>query len=508
VLAAFFALAASDPGILFVSVVKGNSAAFWTPENHFSTNDESPVITVVTASHAGSVRARFSACPTEPVGCRPNGEPFTLELPAGSRTLHFPEAARPVTVDLQRVPWHPFFLAFLLLLAGAAWLAFRDAVVRWLVWGVLFTSGLYLSQTSGQTRGLDVSGHLVHVQRIATDGLFVNAQACWECFHPPLYYLLASTLLGFPTMLRPWSASALQGFSLVLQCLSVPLVVAALRPAGRGLLLYAALVLLWPAAVLGSVRLGNDSLLNFCAFGVILLLLRRRLLWAACLTAAALLVKESAIVLVALVAAWGALAVFRPRDRVGAGLILAGGLGLSCFVARLKAFDPTRMDALAEPLRVRNTFLNVALPDPVAFLREPFVNPWVASGNREHLMNYFWKSSLFGEWGYEFPFSGPFALALSLALLCLLSVAAFSWWRAGRPLFPALLLAVSFAAVTGYRLLHPFASNPDFRFVYPTASLGIALCLAHGRVRYAPHVVAAFLLLSELTFVFHWWFEA
>lgn len=485
--------------------------AFWTTEARFTTNESPPTVTLVSAAHSGSVRARFSACPEDVEGCRP-GEPFTLQLPSsGQRTFQFPDFARPVTLDVQRAPWHPFYLIFLALLFTSLGLVIRGREERLLLASVVFTGGLYFSQTLGQTRGLDVSGHLAHVQKIATDGPFVNAQACWECFHPPLYYWVASALLGFPAMLRPWAATVLQGLSLLLHCLSVPLVVAALRPFARSrreLLLYAGLVLLWPAGVLASVRLGNDSALNFCAFGVMLLLLRSRLVGAAALAAVALLVKESAVTLVGLVALFGAFSPFRPRARGIAGLLLGLGVAASWGVSRLKQFDPRRMEALSPDLHVVNTLRNVALPDPLAFLREPFVSPWVTSPNRDHLLNYFWKTALFGEWPYAFPFAAFFASLLSAALVALLAAAGVAWWRGGRPLFPALLLAISLAAVMGYRLIHPFATNADFRFVYPLTALGLALALARGKLRWGRRAAAAFLLVSQLIFVLHWCFEA
>jgi len=492
-------------------MVKGQRIAFWTPENRFTTNEDPRTVTLVVTSHQTSVRARVSACPSGLAGCVPGGAAFTLPVPpSGEVELRFPLSSQPTTLDVQRRPFHPLYLAFLGCLVAALALLF-DGEARVVAVAAALTGGLYFSQTLGQSRGLDVSGHLAHVQKIAQDGIFVQAQSCWECFHPPLYYLMASAFLGFTTMLRPSGATMLQGLALLLHCLCVPLVVAALRPLARGraeLLLYSALVCLWPAAVLASARLGNDGLLNVFAFGVLLFLAREQFLAAALAAAAALLVKDSAVVLVALV---GCMVVFSSRNRGRPLWVLAGGLGIAWLVRVLKHYDPARMEALSSDMRVSNTFVNVAGFDPWAFVNSAFVSPWTPEVNRDHLQNYFWKTSLFGEWSYHFSLSPQFAGLLSVGLLVLLLVAAVAWWRDGRAVLPALSLFLAFAAITGYRLIHNFACNPDFRFVYPLVALSLGMILAQARGwrgEAARWVTVGFLGLSQVIFVLHWWFEA
>ncbi|MGZ3662577.1 MAG: hypothetical protein ACXVB9_10055 [Bdellovibrionota bacterium] len=508
---AFYALGRSDPGVLFVAMVKGHRMAFWTLENRFTTKENPRDVILVVTSHQTSVRARVSSCPPGLAGCVPGGVPFNLSVPpSGEVDLRFPLSAQPTTIEVQRQALHPLYLAFLLGLVAALLLLF-DGEARVIAVAVALTGGMYFSQTLGESRGLDVGGHLSHVQKIAQDGLFVNANACWECFHPPLYYWISSALLGVPGMLHPSDATILQGLALLLHCLCVPLAVAALRPLARGrweLLLYSGLVCLWPAAVLASARLGNDGLLNVFAFLVLLFLVREQFLAAAFAATTALLVKESAVVLVALVGCMTLLSTRRWRLPC---LVLLGGLISAWGVRLVKHYDPARMEALASGMRVTNTFSNVALFDPWAFVMQAFVNPWNAETNRDHLQNYFWKTSLFGEWSYQFPLSARLAGLLSLGLLTLLVVAASAWWRDGRARLPALSLFLAFAAVTSYRLLHNFACNPDFRFVYPLVALPLALILARAqawRAVAARWVTLGFLGLSQVILVLHWWFEA
>lgn len=501
---AFWALAASDPGVLFFAKVSGKSQLLWNPDNHFATDQREVTVIVRQARRHSSLRAHFSVCPLDHPECRAGGF-FRLPIPdTGQITLRFPQA--PVAMDLQRAPLHPLYVLFLALLALAFGILFTGDT-RLLALLSLAASGLLFSVTMGQWRALDVNGHLAHVELIAQRGPFVNANICWECFHPPLYYSLASAFLGFPTQLSSAAATLLQGLAIALHALAAPLVLAALRPfsgSRRDLFLYSALVALWPAGVLASVRVGNDGLLDLCAFAVLALLARERFVGAACVAGLAIFIKKSAALWIAFTVCWALWR--RPRE----GLLCLGigcaALALGFGVDRIKEFDPARLAALSGQMYVANTAENLLLPAPRAFFAEPYVNPWEKSPGRDHLVNYFWKSSLFGEWGYDVPGWAP--TGLSVLLVLLLAVAAWSWWRGGREWRVLGALGIAFSAVVAYRALYPFACNADFRFVYPLVAWALAVSLARESGPAERWATGVFLLLSQSFFVLIWIAEA
>ncbi len=122
--------------------------------------------------------------------------------------------------------------------------------------------GSYFAQTSPFTRSYDSPGHIAYVRYLRAHRTLPAPTTCWECYHPPLYYLLAAvctSLVGEASL-----PSALQIFSLLLYALFLIFSGLALRRifgSSRWLLFGLLLVAFWPSGPLQSVRVGNDSLL-------------------------------------------------------------------------------------------------------------------------------------------------------------------------------------------------------------------------------------------------------
>jgi Gpi18-like mannosyltransferase len=259
------------------------------------------------------------------------------------------------------------------------------------------------------------------------------------------------------------------------------------------LLLFSLLAALWPAAVLHSVRLGNDAPFYFLGFLLIYLLQNEKWKSAAATAAISMLIKSNGVVLIAIFFAYSLWK--RIPRRLGAlcFLIIAMGLGAAKGSQVLKLYDPHRMDALGPKLAVHNTVTNMLLADPISFVSDTFVNPWIPTFNRNYLWNYFWKTSLFGEWTYDFPSAPLLAQVVSAILVALLLalVAVSLRFRTKALALPAFCLFFSFAAIFAYRFLHSFACNADFRFVYPFVALPIAILFAVGERRTVADAVNA-----------------
>ena len=232
---------------------------------------------------------------------------------------------------------------------------------------------------------------------------------------------------------------------------------------------------------------------------------------AALFAAIGLFVKKNAVVLVAVLGVFGFCFLIRRRMSFSRPVlilfILLLGLIGSASLDRIKSFDPKRMEVLANQLKVSNEVSHLFVPEPGAFLREPFLNPWSKGPNLDHLPNYFWKSSLFGEWSFDFPASDKLAIVISGILLVLLAISGIAWLKTPSAL-PFLLILNSFGAIASYRFLYPFSCNGDFRFVYPYVVFGIALTLAQAKgsllKRLARWVSLFFLLVFQVFLLFFW----
>lgn len=521
--AAFYFLGLSDPQVTFLV----RERAWWALESRFHLSSEaSPKsaeeqnlkaeIVVANRRLHPAIRARFSVCPAELPACVP-GQFLSLHVPeSGSQRLRFPVKVGEVKMEAFREPFHPLFLLFLACLLASALLAFPGAVERWLAAAWVLTAGPYFAVTAGLHRALDLRGHVEHVELIAREGLLVPAMKCWECFQPPFYYAGASLFLLYPERIWPAGVLQLQGLAFLLSLCCVPLVVGALRPFSREgwpLFLFSAVVCLWPAAVLQGVRVGNDPPQALLAFLALWLLAHRQWLPAVGAAALALLVKNNGAVVLGVCVALVGLAWLRQelKPRVAAGALLVALLALVANAAlqKAKSYSHERLGIMSERLRSSDRPAELLLPHPTAFLTEPFVNPWNSTPNRNHTPNYFWKTSLTGEWEFGFPGAETLALALGGALAILLSCAALAFLRGWRGLLlPGLCLAFSFLAILAFRGLYHYANHADFRFVYPLTAFGISAILASARkprLELAARGAAIlFLLLGQAFFTLHW----
>jgi hypothetical protein len=521
--AAFYFLGLSDPQVTFLAREK----AWWALESRFHLSSEArprgaveqtlqAEIVVANRRLHPNIRVRFSTCPAELPSCVP-GHFLSLKMPeSGSQRLRFPVKVGEVKIEAFREPFHPLFLLSLGCLLASALLAFPGTVEKWLAVAWVLTAGPYFAITAGLHRALDLRGHVEHVELIAREGLLVPAMKCWECFQPPFYYAGASVFLLFPERIWPAGVLQLQGLAFLLSLLWIPLVVGAIRPFSREgwpLFLFSALVCLWPAAVLQGVRVGNDPPQALLAFLALWLLASKQWLPAMGAAALALLVKNNGAVVLGVCGAMVGLAWLRRELKLssatGALLLAVLALGANAALQKAKSYSHERLAIMPEKLRSIDRPAELLLPHPAAFLTEPFVNPWNSTPNRNHTPNYFWKTSLTGEWDFGFPGAETLALALGGALTILLACAALIFLR-GRHglLLPGLCLALSFLAILAFRGLYHYANHADFRFVYPLTAFGIAAILASARQRRlelaARGATILFLLLGQAFFALHW----
>jgi len=359
--------------------------------------------------------------------------------------------------------------------------------------GIVIRGG-YLLATPSWVRGHDTDSHIEYMRYITDHLALPTFHDSWESYQPPLYYLISalwmavSDFWGFGQGTRLLGLQ-LAGFAMSIGVLFISAWIACMlfplhgkrALADRSAFLMA--VAVYPGLVFFAARINNDvlyHLLAFTALGVLLYWWQtgRSVAWyAACaLIGLGILTKMNALLLVPVV--FGCLLFRRPlRWRrtlvhgVAGGfliLLLSGWFlaGRASEVSDIGTFVVGNVGNLQSNLRVPNTAGALLTFNPVGILRHPFNNPWDDRERRQYLWEYFFRSSLFGE--FSFPNRG-LAIVLLLLTLAFLPFAAAGFLRdvleRGRYWFPMML--VSFFMVAGHvanRFFNAFATSQDFRY--------------------------------------------
>ncbi len=303
-----------------------------------------------------------------------------------------------------------------------------------------------------------------------------------------------------------------------------------------------ALFAFWPSGIIHSVRIGNDALLYpLFALGVFFLQRwvrqgnDRELIRAALMAALAVLTKTNGVVLAALMAAVVLTRWLADPGRFRVGEIRAWFRrilvsGVICLAGLTVAHAPRVVEAargenrnllvanvstLHSGLRVGNNISNYIWFDARQFVTVPFTSPWDDGKGRQLFWNYLLKTALFGEFSYDSPFLRNLGVLISLVFLALtLYAAAFPFvigrrdLRLGRVLFADFFLLFSAAVV--FRILIPYASSNDFRYILPVlcpaaalygyAIYGFARRGMKSMVRAGIGLAAVFLVLVVLFF--------
>lgn len=294
---------------------------------------------------------------------------------------------------------------------------------------------LYLQKTPYNVRSYDVGGHIEYVKYILLHHALPRPDLGWQSHHPPLYYLIVSPFYRLAQNLN-WDPNlVLQIISLIFSMIFLIFGMLAIREyfGGAKNSIALAFFIFWPSTILHSVRIGNDGLF-YALIAIATYYLfswyqrggwedRKYLLVSCLFTALATITKANGIMFALIVAAVGIFKLYqeysikRPSRRsiraiavtiLLSVLIVGSGLGF-IFARNYKYADGGRKDwlvfnvsGLGEGLAVGNRVANFAYMDVKMFVMKPFTNPWIDdnshSAGRQYFWNYYWKTSLFGEW--------------------------------------------------------------------------------------------------------------
>jgi hypothetical protein len=407
--------------------------------------------------------------------------------------------------------------------AALACLVLLGAILRWtgcraetvaIVVAAVALRLAYLWVTPYSIREHDIDGHLEYIQYLLDHRSLPRAAEGYEFYHPPLYFILSAiewwTLraLGFARneilkgeqLQSMLSELGFAGFSIATVRLWIdrmPETALGQAPRRRQLsLLFAALILLWPASILHAARIGNDDLVYLFFSGGLYWASRwwfegrdRDLYLAAFVGALGVLTKTNIVLMFAVL---GVMFVVRllviERERrllviLRRGWPMAAILLSSTALALGRALVETltgrqqsvligNMGQLTDDLIVGNRAENYLTFDLPLLIHQPFTSPLDDDKGRQFFWNYLFKTSLFGEWEVDHPWARLLAVALSVTLLAIcMHVLLGTLLRVGRAWLDELPMFLTFGflllSLILLRIKIPRSCSGDFRYVLP-----------------------------------------
>lgn len=408
---------------------------------------------------------------------------------------------------------HFSWLAKLILVAGFGCLAFAmqlffklEKKQFFILIFAIFLSVNYWSKTPWDKRTHDVAGkggHYDYIQHIVNNKEIPPPNKGWTYFHPPLYYASAAFISAPAEALALDNTLLLQSFSIF--CWIVFLMSAAatlkvsITHSPSSLMAGTALLMMWPSGIIHSVRLGNDvafyAIYGIAFFATLLWWRsdqRKYLFISATFCLLGLLVKSNALIICACLglciafrffqAPGGHARIRKINDAVIAICFFIIGL-VASFATRIYFYQQGKLDswlvsnsgALTHQLAVPNDLKSYIPMDISTFLYHPYTSPWDDSLGRLNFWNYFFSSSLTGEFTFKDAVASGFAIALGVLLLTLLLLAFYRlvclrWFNLEhqKSAFPfAITLFLFISGLMYLRFSAPFACSGDFRYVLP-----------------------------------------
>lgn len=461
---------------------------------------------------------------------------FSKHLTEGKNQLEFELVSRgyEVGISIRNTFSDVRFFAFLLLVSfvGISYigsLRINNLYRRLIYYSIYFSSLLrfvYLTYTPYWVREHDFMGHIEHYRYWVENFTFPSPSQCFECFQPPVYYLLASIIDNIAGLIRVDAIYLNQLFNLLLSIVFVFVVYKIfdlLLKSEKQKLLSMIPILFLPSIIMHSVRIGNDQL-TYLLFA---LFFYEMIKWikfntntsfsrAVVIISIAIATKLTSILLIPMLF----FAIFLKKEysvkfhlaniKYYLFIVLGGFVNMYSSIFGESAYGWISDDSsgkLNHILFVPRELINFIFFNPILFINEPYMDPWGDSTGREYLLQFFFKSILFGEFHIFLPFSQVLARGLSILFLMMLPIVFIGIFMKIKKIDVKSFMAEYFLYFAGivlflilfiYRYQLPVSSAVDFRNVLAII-IPISLALSEGLMvierKYSTHLVNGLTIL-------------
>ena len=407
-------------------------------------------------------------------------------------------------------------------------LRFGKTLIALLFIGILFRCVFFMAMPYKKF-SMDVEGHIEYIQYVIENHSVPSTQDCWSCYHPPVYYVVASPFYVLSEFLGLPATAGLQSFSLLLSVLTAFFGMLFLRKILEGwpLIIASSLWIFWPLMIMVTPRIGNDSMFYLmhvlCMWAGMSYVKDGRgknLILALVATALALWTKSTGAVTLGLFFVFMLSGYFvnkrfqKPSKSEIVAWAMFVIIAVTFVLRRIMGAELVgNADVLNRSMRVPNFAFNYLYFDLRNFLEYPFTSGWDSAMGRDFFWNYALKSSMFGEWSMLPTANGRFwATMMSVFLLGLIVFAIRGFWktRLGLAHWILLLQGVAFiAALMALRIKYPFACSNDFRYILPVllsfapfVAMGVTLKESSTSWKVCGYItVAAFIVSSAVLYI-------
>ncbi|MDR0516066.1 MAG: glycosyltransferase family 39 protein [Fibromonadaceae bacterium] len=340
----------------------------------------------------------------------------------------------------------------------------------------------------------DVREHLEYIQIVAEENRLPSRQECWECHQPPLYYIAFAGIKNVTDRYDPTLTNRiLQQGHLLLSFASIVFGVAFLINLfgnNRGAYLAALIAVFWTGFVVAAPRINNDTLFYF---GTLFCMLFAQRYWhwhkssdillASIGASIALAAKSTGFVILGIwviiyiLAAIRSLKLGSLRVLFASVFIVAFFTGFSNYRTVIDVFQGNKTGlikpvfGLNEAMKIENSLGSFVYFDLQDYLLLPYTSAWNDEGGRQYFWNYVIKSSLYLYKEiklYDSPIGSFFATMLCIFTLFIFILALWGIIHLKIRDIPAMLFTVFlFVALVYHRIIHPYACNMEFRYIFP-----------------------------------------
>lgn len=351
---------------------------------------------------------------------------------------------------------------------------------------------MYVTVTPPEVRNYDMGGHIEYIEYMLKHWTVPFASSGWEFHQGPLYYALNASILGAAKIFGQSKSLGLQWmqyFSLLLSSLSViagawcGLVLFDRVHQRKALLLFTALIAVFPSTLMFASRINNDVLflvLAFCFAASLFTWWRngefRWLVLTSIIIGAGFLTKANSylfapILLICIVFRPGVSSGQKVLELATVGtiiVVLAGWL----LILRYQQNDFQRLflhgDGMNPMLKAPTSWKEFVTFIPESIIRTPFVFSTPVA-ERSFFWAYFFRTALFS----ESTFQGTLVIFMARLMACLgmgsvliaIQGIVRSVRRQDKMVIPLLvMLIIVLEGAFAYRFLHPSLPNQDFRF--------------------------------------------